>query len=82
VNYLIQGGAAEVFKANLVKLDQADLTEMLIVPVHDEIVLQAPRKDANEIMQTVKECMTTRDGWAVPLTADVDGPLENWGAKY
>lgn len=82
VNYLIQGGAAEVFKSNLVKLDQADLTELLIVPVHDEIVLNAPRKDAEEIKQIVKQCMTTTDGWAVPLTADVDGPLENWGQKY
>jgi len=82
VNYLIQGGAAEVFKANLVKLDQADLTELLIVPVHDEIVLQAPRKDAEEIMRIVKECMTTREGWAVPLTSGIDGPLETWGEKY
>jgi DNA polymerase-1 len=82
VNYLIQGGAAEVFKANLIKLDQADLTELLIVPVHDEIVLQAPRKDVTEIMNTVKECMTTAEGWAVPLTAGIDGPLETWGDKY
>ncbi len=82
VNYLIQGSAAEVFKANLVKLDQADLTDYLIVPVHDEIVLQAPRKDAEEIKKLVKECMTTTEGWAVPLTADADGPLENWGEKY
>ena len=82
VNYLIQGGAAEVFKSNLVKLDQADLTEYLIVPVHDEIVLNAPRESAAEIQQIVRECMTTTDGWAVPLTADVDGPLENWGQKY
>jgi DNA polymerase-1 len=82
VNYLIQGGAAEVFKSNLVKLDQADLTEFLIVPVHDEIVLNAPREQALEIQKIVRECMTTTDGWAVPLTADVDGPLENWGEKY
>jgi DNA polymerase-1 len=82
VNYLIQGGAAEVFKQNLVKLDAADLTEYLIVPVHDEIVLNAPRKNVQEIMQIVKECMTTRDGWDVPLTAGIDGPLENWGEKY
>lgn len=82
VNYLIQGGAAEVFKANLIKLDQHDLTDLLIVPVHDEIVLNAPREQAEEIKQIVRECMTTRSGWAVPLTADVDGPLENWGAKY
>jgi DNA polymerase I len=82
VNYLIQGGAAEVFKSNLVKLDQADLTELLIVPVHDEIVLQAPREDAEEVKRLVQQCMTTEDGWAVPLTADVDGPLETWGDKY
>lgn len=82
VNYLIQGGAAEVFKANLIKLDRADLTDYLIVPVHDEIVLNAPRSEAEEIKQLVRECMTTRDGWAVPLTADVDGPLNNWGEKY
>jgi DNA polymerase-1 len=82
VNYLIQGGAAEVFKSNLVKLDQADLTELLIVPVHDEIVLNAPRSDVKEIMQTVKECMTTTEGWAVPLTSGIDGPLETWGDKY
>jgi DNA polymerase-1 len=82
VNYLIQGGAAEVFKANLIKLDMQDLTDLLIVPVHDEIVLNAPREDAEEIKQIVKSCMTTTTGWDVPLTADVDGPLENWGAKY
>jgi len=82
VNYLIQGGAAEVFKANLVKLDQADLTELLIVPVHDEIVLNAPREDAQEIMQIVKQCMTTTEGWDVPLTSGIDGPMETWGDKY
>ena len=81
-NYLIQASAAEIFKQNLVKLDNADLTELLIVPVHDEIVLNAPKSDVKEIMETVRECMTTRDGWAVPLTAGVDGPFENWGEKY
>jgi DNA polymerase-1 len=82
VNYLIQGGAAEIFKSNLVKLDQADLTEYLIVPVHDEIVLNAPKDQAEEFKRIVRECMTTTDGWEVPLTADVDGPLANWGSKY
>jgi DNA polymerase-1 len=81
-NYLIQATAAEVFKQNLIKLDQADLTEYLIVPVHDEIVLQAPRDDAAEISRIVQECMTTRDGWSVPLTAGVDGPFNSWGEKY
>jgi DNA polymerase I-like protein with 3'-5' exonuclease and polymerase domains len=50
--------------------------------VHDEIVLNAPREDAEEIKQIVKECMTTKDGWAVPLTADVEGGFSSWGGKY
>ena len=81
-NYLIQASAAEIFKQNLIKLDQADLTEYLIVPVHDEIVLNVPKNNVEEIMQTVRECMTTTEGWDVPLTAGVDGPFENWGSKY
>jgi DNA polymerase-1 len=81
-NYLIQASAAEIFKQNLVKLDNADLTELLIVPVHDEIVLNAPKENVKEVMQTVRECMTTREGWSVPLTAGVDGPFDNWGQKY
>lgn len=81
-NYKIQATAAEVFKKNLVKLDAQDLTEFMIVPVHDEIVMQAPRKDAQDIMKIVQECMTSREGWAVPLTSGVDGPFVNWGVAY
>jgi DNA polymerase-1 len=81
-NYLIQGSAAEIFKQCLVKLDQQDLGEHLIVPVHDEIVLQVPVEDAPDIKQIVKECMTTKDGWNVPLTAGVDGPFQRWGESY
>lgn len=81
-NYLVQASAAEIFKQNLVKLDQADLTDYMVVPVHDEIVLNVPRSESKEIMHAVQECMTTREGWAVPLTAGVDGPFDNWGAKY
>lgn len=81
-NYLVQASAAEVFKQNLIKLDQADLTEYLIVPVHDEIVLQCPDNEVKDVMATVQECMTTRDDWAVPLTAGVDGPFKSWGEKY
>lgn len=79
VNYAIQGGAAEVFKLDLLKLDAAGLTDYLVVPVHDEIVMSVPKEDVEELKVTVKECMTTREGWAVPLTAGCDGPGERWG---
>lgn len=81
-NYKIQGTAAEIFKQNLVKLDQADMTEFLVVPVHDEILLSVPREDAEDAKRIVQECMTTTEGWAVPLTSGAEGPFERWGEKY
>lgn len=82
LNYTIQGSAAEVFKMNLVKIDAAGLGDNLVVPVHDEIVFSAPPEDVEDVKQTIKECMTSRDGWAVPLTSDCEGPFLRWGDKY
>ncbi|UDL15904.1 DNA polymerase I [Microbacterium phage Pumpernickel] len=81
-NYRIQGTAAEIFKQNLVKLDAAGLSEYMVVPVHDEIVLSIPKDLVDELKPIIGECMTTSEGWAVPLTAGVDGPYDNWGSKY
>jgi DNA polymerase-1 len=79
VNYAIQGGAAEVFKLDMLKCDAAGLTDYLVVPVHDELVFSVPRKDAEELRPVIKELMTTREGWAVPLTAGISRPGPNWG---
>lgn len=78
-NYSIQGQAGEILKHNIMKLDAAGLTEFLICPVHDEVVMSVPRSDVEEIKHTTKECMTTTEGWEVPLTAGCDGPFQNWG---
>lgn len=87
-NYKIQGTAAELFKQNLIKLDAAGFTEFMVVPVHDEIVLSIPLDIIEEAAPTIQECMTTTEGWAVPLTAGCD--IKNkkgeyfptWGHKY
>jgi len=81
-NYLIQGSAAEIFKQNLIKLDQAELTKYLVVPVHDEIVMSVPKDIVEDVKPIVQECMTTTEGWTVPLTAGVEGGFNRWGDKY
>lgn len=83
-NYMIQSTAAEVFKKNLVKLDAAGLTDYMVVPVHDEIVLSIPEEEVQNALPTIRECMTSgsEDGWSLTLTADVEGPFPNWGTKY
>lgn len=79
VNYTIQSTAAEVFKRNLVKIDNAGLGEYMLIPVHDEIILSVPKEMAIEAKETLKELMTTTDGWSVPLTSGSDGPFDRWG---
>lgn len=79
VNYLIQGTSAEILKMNILKCDAAGLTPYLIVPVHDELVLSVPRKEQDEIGRTLQECMTTREGWTVPLLAGAPSVGNRWG---
>jgi DNA polymerase-1 len=79
VNYLIQGTSAEILKVNILKCDAAGLTPYLIVPVHDELVLSVPRTDQEEIGKILQECMTTRDGWTVPLLAGAPTTGDRWG---
>jgi DNA polymerase I len=79
VNYLIQGGAAEVFKLDLLKADAAGLGDYMVVPVHDELVLSVPKEEARDVGKTLQECMTTRQGWAVPLLAGDPEAGLRWG---
>ena len=41
-NYLHQGHAAEIFKRALVDLDMAGWADYMVLPVHDEILLDVP----------------------------------------
>lgn len=79
VNYLIQGTSAEILKLNILKCDAAGLTDYLIVPVHDELVLSVPKTEQEEVGKVLQECMTTRDGWTVPLLAGASETGERWG---
>lgn len=81
LNYQIQGAAADAFKNALVEMDRAGLTELMILPVHDEIVLDVALHEAEEVAQLTVECFEADDSWSVPLTAGMD-ILDRWGDKY
>jgi DNA polymerase-1 len=82
LNYLIQGSCADILKDRLVALHAAGLSEHIVVPVHDEVLWSFPADDAAEMAQTAAGIMTLDKTFAVPLTVGIDGPLDNWGAKY
>jgi DNA polymerase-1 len=83
-NYLVQGHAAEVLKRALVQLDNAGLTDMMIVPVHDEVVFSVPAGDVEEVKIAIRDAMTvtTEMGYLLQIPADPEGPFPRWGTKY
>lgn len=78
LNYRIQGPAAEYMKRCLVHLDAAGLGDNLLLPIHDEILLEVPEADAEEALKVVESCMTDRENFAVPVTAGGSILPERW----
>ena len=78
LNYAIQGQAARYMKICLSNLDAAGLTDMLVLPVHDEILLEAPIDQAQDILKVVEDCMTSRGVYSTPLTAGGSILPERW----
>lgn len=77
-NARIQGGSAEYFKQRLVNLDAAGLGDYLVLPIHDEVLLEVPAAEAEEALATVRECMGDRETYRVPITADGKIMRERW----
>ena len=80
VNYLIQGLAAELFKMKLLELDAAGLGDWLVVPVHDEIILDVPNEHVIDAVVTLEKVMNDYDLLSVPVTAGVSF-AQRWGEK-
>lgn len=80
-NYIVQSTARDVMAEAILDLFEAGLGHGLLLPVHDEIVAQAPAEDAEEYVREVSRVMD-RDFYGVPLLSgpEVAGP--SWGHAY
>lgn len=78
LNYRIQGPASEYLKQALVNMDACGLSDSMLLPIHDEILLEVPEADAEEALRLVEACMTNTTDYLVPLTADGDILRERW----
>lgn len=78
LNYATQGPAAEYMKRALVHIDAAGLGDNLLLPIHDEALLEVDKAYAEEALRLVESCMSDRDGYAVPLTAGGSVLPERW----
>lgn len=80
VNYLVQGLAAEMFKMKLVELDNAGLSKYMILPVHDEVIMDVPNEDLHEVVSTVQSIMNDHMLLSIPIEAETSVG-KRWGQK-
>ena len=80
VNMPIQGTAADILKRAMIDLAGAlPPSAPMILTVHDELLLEAPREHADAVAALVRGRMEQAAELRVPLTVDV-GCGENWMA--
>ena len=80
VNLPIQGSAADILKRAMIDVHAALAPHpkaLMILTVHDELVFEVPKPDADEIAAIVRDKMQSAVAMKVPLTVDV-GIGENW----
>jgi DNA polymerase-1 len=79
VNSPLQGTAADLIKLAMIRIDAhlRNLQSKMLLQVHDELVLEAPEEEAEQVASMVKEEMEGAYKLEIPLVADVGiGP--NW----
>lgn len=81
VNYAVQSSARDVLCQALVDMDARGLGDYLLLPVHDEVVAQAPAADAHDVAYEIARTMRM-DFFNVPLDTDPDVGGRTWGSLY
>ena len=80
MNLPIQGTAADILKRAMIDV-HASLAPFagarMILTVHDELLFEVPRAQADEVAHLVQDRMQSAADLAVPLTVDV-GIGDNW----
>ena len=81
MNTPIQGTAADIIKKAMIDVSQAltdhGLRTRVLLQVHDELVLEAPEEEYEQVKSLVKACMENAVALKVPLIVDVKAG-KNW----
>ncbi|HUN91100.1 MAG TPA: DNA polymerase I [Burkholderiaceae bacterium] len=85
INAPMQGTAADLIKKAMIAvqrwLDESRMATRLVLQVHDELVLEVPERELQEVKARVPELMRTVAELKVPLLAEV-GVGDNWDQAH
>jgi DNA polymerase-1 len=81
INMPIQGTASDIVKIAMLHVDEelkrSGLQARLLMQVHDELLVEAPEEEAEQVARLLKQEMEAAVTLDVPLVADV-GVADNW----
>ena len=81
MNTPVQGTAADIMKIAMIKvfeeLKKRNLKSRIILQVHDEMMIEAPISEKEEVKQLLKKCMESATSLKVPLIAEISEAY-NW----
>lgn len=79
-NLMIQGTARDLLLDAMFRLEDAGLSEYMLLPIHDEVLFQVPADRADEFVKRIVEAMET-EFLGVPITAEAKVLGERWVEK-
>jgi len=75
INMPVQGTSADIIKVAMINLNRemqkCQLKSKLLLQVHDELVLEVPEEELEEMRQLVSEIMSTALQLSIPLKVDI-----------
>lgn len=81
MNTPIQGTAADIMKIAMIKVYQEiqrrGLESKIVLQVHDEMMIEVPMKELEEMKEILKTSMETAANLKVPLIAEIS-EAKNW----
>ncbi len=85
LNMPVQGTAADIIKLAMVRSDaalrQAGLRARLIMQVHDELIVECPADERDEVEELLRRSMEQVAQLSVPLVAEAHSGKNWWEAK-
>ena len=85
INAPLQGSAADIIKKAMLDIDELILNEMpevrMIMQVHDELVFECPKDNADKTMDKMKDTMEQTVELNIPLIAEA-AIGSNWNEAH
>lgn len=80
-NYVVQSTARDIIAQAILRIFDGGLGDGLLLPVHDELVAQAPASDAEDYVKELGRLMDM-DFYGVPIVSDPEVLGASWGHGY